>query len=251
MATKAVGVIPARWGSTRFPGKSLAMICGKPMIRWVYERVSLAESLSAVVVATDDGRIRAAVESFGGKVAMTRPDHPSGTDRVAEAARGMAAGVIVNIQGDEPMMDPSVIDGLVGVMMKERRWDMATAAAPVAERREVDDPSVVKVVCDGDGRALYFSRSPIPFDRDGIISPGSLPYRRHLGIYAYRKGFLGRLVKCPPSRLEEIEKLEQLRALHIGGRIKVIDVTACGVGVDTPSDVPRVEAMIRRAGLAV
>jgi len=221
------------------------------MIRWVYERVSMARSLSAVLVATDDERIRVAVESFGGKVAMTGARHPSGTDRVAEAVSDIKASVVINIQGDEPMIDPAVIDRLARAMVSDRKWDMATAAAPLSSREDLEDPSVVKVVCGENGRALYFSRSPIPYDRDGNIPFADLPYLRHLGIYAYRRRFLARLVARRPCRLEEIERLEQLRALHMDGRIKVIEVNECGVGVDTPADVPRVEKLMRRARLAV
>jgi 3-deoxy-manno-octulosonate cytidylyltransferase (CMP-KDO synthetase) len=247
---RAVGVIPARYGSTRLPGKSLVPLCGKPLVQWVYERARQARRLSDLCVATDDERIRRAVESFGGRVAMTRADHPSGTDRVAEAARGLGAEVVVNIQGDEPLIDPALIDRLAGAF-DEPGWDMATAATPIARAAELANPAVVKVVTARDGAALYFSRAAIPHERDpGSIPTGTVACRRHIGIYAYRAAFLERLVREPPSLLERIEKLEQLRALELGARIRVVDAASAGVGVDTPEDVPAAEAALRAAGLA-
>lgn len=246
--TGVVGVIPARWGSTRLPGKALAMLCGKPLIQWVLERVRLARYLDEVVVATDDERIRSAVARIGGKAVLTRPDHPSGTDRVAEAVAGSGAGIVINIQGDEPLIDPELIDGLAKVMVDELEWDMATAAAPIRGGEELDKPSVVKVVWDKAGRAMYFSRSVIPFVRDA--RPEGLQHWRHVGIYAYRRAFLDRLVATPPCVLELAEKLEQLRALHLGGRIKVVQTRESGVGVDTPEDVAVAESALRAAGLA-
>lgn len=242
-----VGVIPARWGSTRFPGKSLAPLCGKPMIQWVYERTAQA-GLDRLVVATDDDRIREAVEAFGGEVVMTRADHPSGTDRVAEAAAAAGADVVVNIQGDEPLIDPGLVDRLAGLLADDPGWDMATAAVPVTDPGDVEAASVVKVVTAGDGGALYFSRSPIPHVRDGAPDPGL--YLRHLGIYAFQRPFLERLVATPPCPLEIAEKLEQLRALHIGARMCVVRTEGGGIGVDIPEDVPRAEAALREAGLA-
>jgi len=247
-ATGVVGVIPARWASTRLPGKALAPLCGKPLIQWVLERVRAARRLDDVIVATDDERIRAAVARLGGKAVMTRPDHPSGTDRVAEAVAGMEAGIVINIQGDEPLIDPGLIDGLAQAMVEDSGWDMATAAAPVRCEEELNRPSVVKVVCDGSGRALYFSRSVIPFVRD--TPPAGLEHWRHVGIYAYRRAFLNRLVATAPCVLEQAEKLEQLRALHLGGRIKVVRTVEAGLGVDTPGDIALAEAALRAAGLA-
>lgn len=242
---KAIGVIPARWGSTRLPGKSLIPICGKPLIQWVLERTKMAGALDDVVVATDDRRIFDAVTGLGAKAVMTRADHPSGTDRVAEAVRGMAADVVVNIQGDEPLIDPALIDELVNVMGRSD-WDMATAVTPIEDAQELNSPSVVKVVWNERRQALYFSRSAIPFvrDRPGVCEHGL--HWRHIGIYAYRKSFLDRLVREPPCALEQAEKLEQLRALHLGGRIAVIETGERGIGVDTPEDVGRVEEMIRQ-----
>lgn len=245
-ASTAVGVLPARWGSTRFPGKSLALIAGKPLIVRVLERARLARRLREIVVATDDVRIRKAVENAGGRVVMTRPDHPSGTDRVADAASAMTDEIIVNIQGDEPLMDPVLIDRLVDVMIAEPDLDMATAASPLADESEADMSSVCKVVMDVNDRAMYFSRHPIPFVRDADFQAGGTLRWRHIGIYLYRRDFLGRLVAEPPCLLEKAECLEQLRALHLGARIKVVRTLEPGLGVDVPGDIARVEALIRR-----
>ena len=241
---KAIGVIPARWGSTRFPGKSLAPICGRPMIAWVVERAAGARRLAEVLVATDDERIRAVVEALGFGAVMTRGDHPSGTDRIAEAVRGRDADVVVNIQGDEPLIDPGLVDRLVAEMAGGA-WEMATAAAVIEDPAAVADPSVVKVVCNRHGQALYFSRSVIPFVRDGGFDRGGL-YRRHIGLYAYRRDFLERMVAERPCRLERAEMLEQLRAMDMGARIRVLDWCGELAGVDTPEDVPRVERLMAR-----
>lgn len=246
--TRVIGVIPARWASTRLPGKALVPVCGKPLIQWVLERVRLARRLDAVLVATDDARIRDTVQRLGGEAVMTRADHPSGTDRVAEAVVGRAAGVVINIQGDEPLIDPELINRLAEAMVTECDWDMATAATPIRDEEELARPSVVKVVWGGQGQALYFSRSVIPFVRDA--RPAGMRYWRHVGIYAYRREFLERLVLTPPCALEQAEKLEQLRALHLGGRMKVLETGEVSVGVDTPEDVALAEAALRRAGLA-
>jgi 3-deoxy-manno-octulosonate cytidylyltransferase (CMP-KDO synthetase) len=245
---KTVGVIPARWASTRLPGKSLVQICGKPLIQRVVERVKLAKRLDAVLVATDDKRIADVVNSLGVQAVMTRPDHPSGTDRIAEALKGVKADIIINIQGDEPLIDPKLIDSLAEVMAADRKWDMGTAAAPITNDNDLNNPSVVKVVWDENGRALYFSRSVIPFVRDRNPQRYEELHWRHIGIYAYRKSFLEKFVKTPPSLLEKAEKLEQLRALHIGGKIVVIQTAETGIGVDTPDDVKYVEKIIRKGG---
>jgi len=245
---KIVGVIPARWASTRLPGKSLVQICGKPLIQRVVERVRLAKRLDTVLVATDDKRIADVVNALGVKAVMTRPDHPSGTDRIAEALEGIKADIVINIQGDEPLIDPKLIDSLAKVMASGKEWDMGTAAAPITNDNDLNNPSVVKVVWDENGRALYFSRSVIPFVRDKKPESGKALHWRHIGIYAYRKSFLEKFVKTSPSLPEKSEKLEQLRALHIGGRIVVIQTAEAGIGVDTPEDVKYVEAIIRKAG---
>jgi 3-deoxy-manno-octulosonate cytidylyltransferase (CMP-KDO synthetase) len=241
---RVIGVIPSRWGSTRFPGKSLYPIFGKPLVQWVVEAVKRAKSLDDVIVATDDERIERAVRGFV-KVAMTRPDHPSGTDRVAEAAKAGDDDIVINIQGDEPLIDPALIDALALRMRSDPGWAMATAACPVRTMRDLEARTVVKVVLARDGGALYFSRLPIPCRRDGEPDLGSGLYLRHLGIYAYRGAFLKRLVGEPPCALEKTESLEQLRALYLGGRIAVIRTEDQGVGVDTPADVEAVEAILR------
>ncbi|HMO51557.1 MAG TPA: 3-deoxy-manno-octulosonate cytidylyltransferase [Kiritimatiellia bacterium] len=246
---KTIGVIPARYGSTRLPGKSLVAICGKPLVQWVYERARLARRLDGLVVATDDSRIVQAVEAFGGVAVMTRSDHPSGTDRIAEAVAGRQGDIVINIQGDEPLIDPALIDQLANVMTGEGDWDMATAVCPIHDAADLENPAVVKAVWAADGRALYFSRAPIPFLRDQHDPPAGLQHWRHIGIYAYRRAFLDKLVKTPPCVLELTEKLEQLRALDLGGRIRVVTTEEAGLGVDTPEDVPKAEAALRAAGL--
>lgn len=240
-----IGIIPARWASTRLPGKSLVQLCGRPMIQRVVERAQAATTLSAVLVATDDMRIAEAVRGFGGNAVMTKPDHPSGTDRIAEAAAGIDADLVVNIQGDEPLLEPSLIDRLVRQMQADATWDMGTAAAPIHCEEDLASSSVVKVVWGEQHQALYFSRSLIPCVRDREDAGMEGLYWRHLGLYAYRTAFLRRLVAAPPCKLEKAEKLEQLRALYMGARMVVIETTDTGVGVDTPADVVRVERMIR------
>ena len=247
---RIIGVIPSRWGSTRFPGKSLYPICGRPLVAWVVAAAQRAKRLDTVIVATDDERIAAAVRGTGAKLAMTRPDHPSGTDRVAEAANPADDDIIINIQGDEPLIEPALIDALAERMCADPAWDMATVACPITTRRDLDARTVVKVVMAHDGNALYFSRLPIPCRRDGEPDLTARLYWRHLGIYAYRGAFLKRLVSEPPCALEKTESLEQLRALHIGGRIAVIPTEHAGVGVDTPEEVGYVEAEMRKRGLA-
>lgn len=242
---RIIGVIPSRWGSTRFPGKSLYPICGKPLVQWVVEAVQRARLLDEVLVATDDERIAAAVSRFV-KVVMTRPDHPSGTDRVAEAAQPQDDDIVINIQGDEPLINPDLIDGLAARMKADPGWAMATAACPIRNVRDLEARTVVKVVLAQDGGALYFSRLPIPCRREGEPDLSSGLYLRHLGIYAYRGAFLKRLVNEKPCALETTESLEQLRTLYLGGRIAVIQTEELGVGVDTPEDVAVVEAIIRK-----
>ena len=251
MGARAIGVIPSRWGSTRFPGKSLAPVGGKPLLAWVVQRARQARRLAEILVATDDARIAAAAESFGVAVAMTSPDHPSGTDRIAEAIRGRAADVVVNVQGDEPLIDPALIDRVAGTLLDAADWDMATAAAPIRSVEELHNSDVVKVVRARDGRALYFSRSVVPHVRGAPAGHPPVPgeHFRHIGIYGYRRAFLERLVREPPCALENLEKLEQLRALSIGCRMAVLDGEAFGIGVDSPADVPKAEALLRQAGL--
>jgi 3-deoxy-manno-octulosonate cytidylyltransferase (CMP-KDO synthetase) len=249
---KIVGVIPARWGSARFPGKSLTPLCGKPLIQWVIERARQAKKLEKLIVATDDGRIRNVVVELGVDAIMTRSDQPSGTDRIAEALRDVEADVVVNIQGDEPLIEPALIDELAYFLAQNADWDMATAAAPITDATEIQKASVVKVVWDHDARALYFSRSTIPHlrEKDSGIAARDPLYWRHIGIYAYRRMFLQKLVATPPCLLEKVEKLEQLRALYLGCRMKVLRVKDVGLGVDTPEDIMKAEAALKKAGLA-
>ena len=230
-------VIPSRYGATRLPGKPLAEVGGKPMIWHVWGKAMKAITPTKVVVATDDERIASVVRGFGGIAVMTSPDCVSGTDRVAEAARGMEEDIIINLQGDEPMMDPSVIDAVAAPLLSDPDVLMSTAALPGDDPVEFSLPSVVKVVTDHKGDALYFSRALIPHYRE----TGTGPYRKHLGIYGYRRDFLFRVAMFSPSPLEEAERLEQLRVLQAGYRIRVVDVAHDSVGVDTPEDLKSVE----------
>ena len=245
------GIIPSRFGSSRFPGKPLHVMAGKPLVVWVVEAVKRAKRLDDVLVATDDARIVAAVEACGGRAVMTPSDLPSGTDRIACAVRTMCGGdfrngdILVNIQGDEPLIDPALIDALVNRLTDDQRWDMATAVTPIRSAADLAAKSVVKVVLDRDGGALYFSRAPIPCDRDHDADLASGLYVRHLGIYAYRGRFLKRYVEEPPCALEKTEKLEQLRALWMGAKIATVRTDDEGVGVDTPEDAVRVEAILK------
>jgi 3-deoxy-manno-octulosonate cytidylyltransferase (CMP-KDO synthetase) len=251
---KTAIVIPARYASSRLPGKPLLRQTGKYLIQHVYERACLCRRAAAVVVATDDPRIVAAVESFGGRVATTRRDHPSGTDRVAEVARQLDADVVLNLQGDEPLIDPASLDCLFDLLRDNPTVPMATLAVPLATAEQWHNPNCVKVVCDAAGRALYFSRSPIPFVRDGRPDFAARPpcFLQHLGLYAYRRDFLLRLASLPPAPLEQAEKLEQLRVLALGHPIQVGVVGHAGLGVDTYEDYQRFVAVYRqsRAGRA-
>lgn len=240
---RALGVIPARYDSSRFPGKPLADILGKPMVQHVWERACASDCLDDVVVATDDERIREAVRQFGGRVVMTGASHRSGTDRVAEAASACAADVVVNIQGDEPMVDPGMISEVVQPFRDGAGADMVTLKKEVFHDSEFADPGVVKVVSDPAGWALYFSRSLIPYPR---ARTRQFHVYEHVGLYAYTRDCLLRLAALPPSNLEEIEGLEQLRALENGIRIFVVQ-TSCrtaAVSVDTPADLERVREIL-------
>jgi 3-deoxy-manno-octulosonate cytidylyltransferase (CMP-KDO synthetase) len=233
-------VIPARYASSRLPGKPLLRSTGKYLIQHVYERACRAKA-DAVVVATDDSRIEAAVRSFGGKVVMTRRDHASGTDRVAEAAANLDADVIVNLQGDEPDIDPAAINRLPALLEQDPAAGVATLAVPITDRHGFAVPNCVKVVVDRNGRALYFSRSPIPFVRDGEPDFAARPPRflQHVGIYGYRREYLMQLAALPSEPLEQLEKLEQLRVLAHGRPIQVGVVAHAGRGVDTFDDYQR------------
>lgn len=242
--------IPARYASSRLPGKLLLELGGKTLLEHVHDRAR-ASGAAEVVVATDDERIARVATDFGASVCMTDPALPSGSDRVAAAAAARQepdTQVIVNLQGDEPFMPAAVIAQVAGLLAGTDAPDMATVCEPLATREDYANPNVVKVARNGDARALYFSRAPIPFLRDGDWQPGP-HYRRHVGLYAYTVGFLARYVAWPPAALEEIERLEQLRALAHGASIAVPDaVAACGIGIDTPDDLARARALIADGG---
>ena len=246
---KTYGIIPSRFGSSRFPGKPLAMLAGKPLVAWVVEAVKKAKSLDEVMVATDDERIVKAVEEYGGVAVMTPSELPSGTDRIACALKNRLGrdfeddDILVNIQGDEPLIDPALIDSLVA-KMKSGAYEMATAVTPIKSLKDYEAKTVVKVVLAKDDSALYFSRAPIPCDRDHSPDLATSLYVRHLGIYAYRGGFLKRYIVEPQCELEKTEKLEQLRALYMGARIAVVRTDDEGVGVDTPEDARRVAELL-------
>jgi 3-deoxy-manno-octulosonate cytidylyltransferase (CMP-KDO synthetase) len=231
-------VIPARYASTRLPGKPLLKETGKYLIQHVYERACEARCATDVIVATDDERIFDAVREFGGRVVMTRSDHASGTDRIAEVAAHLPAALIINLQGDEPQFDPAALDHLAGLLISDSSADMATLAVPIADRDTYYNPNAVKVVCDVNGRALYFSRSPIPMARDGEPDFSARPplFLQHLGVYAYRREFILKIANTQAHPLELTEKLEQLRVLATGGTIKVGFVAVAHKGVDTPND---------------
>lgn len=243
--SKAVGIIPARWASTRFPGKPLHRIGGKPLLRHVWERCRRAKSLDSVIIATDDMRIAQAAFGWGAEVALTSSRHRSGTDRVAEIVRkAKEVAYVINIQGDEPLADPRLIDRLVATLRGDNKIDIVTAAHPFESPKDAESPHQVKVVVDLKGNALYFSRSPIPF-RQGKDAGARL--LRHQGIYGFRRGALLQFVKWKPSRLERAESLEQLRALENGVRVHVLVTKHGSPGVDTPQDAKALEQKLARA----
>lgn len=240
-----IAVIPSRYASTRLPGKPLVDICGKPMVQHVYERVRQVSLFDELLVATDDERIVRAVTAFGGNACMTSPDCPSGSDRLIEVASSHPADIYVNVQGDEPLVEPSSIERLARVMLENPDLQMGTLCYPVSEQ-QAQNPNLVKVVRAHNGNALYFSRSPIPFPRSGGIAPS---YFGHLGMYAYRREFLMNFGNLPWSSLENTEKLEQLRVLQAGIAIRVLEVEPSGPGVDTPEDLEEVRRILmERAG---
>lgn len=256
---KVVAIIPARWNSTRFKGKVLAKINGKSMVRHVWEKVKAAHSVDEVIVAVDKEKVFKAVESFGGTAVFTSPDHPSGTDRLAEVVNNMEADIVINVQADEPMVQPLMIDSLAQVYEYERNVHMATLIKRIDDRDEIYNPNVVKVVVDRKGFALYFSRSPIPYIRDtGDETPGpegeidiSGRYFKHIGLYSYTKDFLFTYTNLPKSTLEKEESLEQLRAIEHGYKIKTIETRYDTIGVDTPADLARVEEIMKTNETAV
>ena len=255
---KAVAVIPARYSSTRLPGKPLLDIAGKPLVVWVAERARAASSISRTIVATDDPRIVDAVSAAGFDAVITRADHLSGTDRIAEVAHNLSADIIVNVQGDEPLIDPETINRAVNALIEDPNAQMSTTCEPITEAADVSNPSVVKVTFDENGYATGFSRNPIPFPNQAVEQYGSLEaalgspdasgllgsFRKHTGLYAYRRDFLLKFARWPASESETRESLEQLRALDRGVKIKVVEAASPSIGVDTPEDLERVRAMM-------
>lgn len=249
---KITAIIPARFASTRFEGKALADIVGKPMVQHVYERATRASLVSEVIVATDDERIRAAVNGFGGRVVMTGQRHETGTDRLAEVAENLDSDLIVNVQGDEPLIEPAMIDEAIRPLLDQPSIPMGTLKSRISTLHDFLSPNVVKVVTDRDGFALYFSRSPLPNFRDkwhdlkdeAFVS-GKLLCYKHVGLYVYRRDFLLRFAQMPPTCLEHAEKLEQLRVLENGYRIRVVETEHSSIGVDTPGDLEKVLEKLR------
>lgn len=244
---KVLAVIPARHASSRFPGKPLARIAGKPMIQRVVERVRQATHVSRVVVATDDPRIESAVADFGGEAIMTRRDHSTGTDRVAEVAVHIPAEIYVNVQGDEPLIDPGTIDALASTMLEEESVQIAGPCTAIVHANDIMDPNVTKVVRDFDGNALYFSRAPIPWVRDRNESVAARHWK-HIGLYAFRREALLDFPTLPPGELERLEQLEQLRWLENGYRIRIVESEYDAISVDVPSDIGRVEKLLIEQG---
>ena len=245
---RVTAVIPARYASTRFPGKPLADLGGKPMIQWVCEGAQRCPLIDRVLVATDDQRIADAVTAFGGIAVVTRADHQTGTDRIAEVAAGLPSELIVNVQGDEPLIDPAMIEAAVKPLLDNPTIPMGTLKTPLTSLEEYCNPNVVKVVTDRQGFALYFSRAPIPYPRDFVNALDTrwheLASAKHVGLYVYRRDFLQRFPTLAPTPLEEQEKLEQLRALEHGYRISVAETAHAVQGVDTPEDLERVRQLL-------
>lgn len=243
-SSRTLVAIPARWGSTRFPGKPLHLIAGKPLVQHVWERCQGCKQIDDIIIATDDVRIAEAAAGFGAKAVLTSPDHPSGTDRIAEAAKSFPDHrILINVQGDEPLISPALIDELACTMRDDPGVKMITAAAPIHDPAQITDANVVKVIFDTHGDALYFSRSPLPFVRNPEAWPRSY---RHLGIYGFQRSFLFQFVAWPPSRLERTESLEQLRALENGSRIRVVLTDELSPGVDTPEQAAAIEKHLQK-----
>ncbi|HOW87199.1 MAG TPA: 3-deoxy-manno-octulosonate cytidylyltransferase [Candidatus Omnitrophota bacterium] len=240
---KAIGVIPARLGSTRLSEKILRSVAGKPMIQHVWERAKQAKKFEDVIIATDDARIEACVRGFGGKACMTRKDHPNGTSRIAEVTERFKQDIVINIQGDQPLVDPKALDEMVSIFEKEKNVEMLTLAVRMTDKASYENPNVVKVVCDAEGNALYFSRAAIPFfqgKQDCAFS-----FLKHLGVYGYRRDFLKEFIGWGPGVLENTEKLEQLRVLERGRSIRVIETAYDFISVDTEEDLQEVEKRLQ------
>ncbi len=241
---KIIGVIPARYGSTRFPGKPLVNLKGRPLIQWTIEGAKKSKLLSEVIVATDDERIKQACEAVGAKVVMTASDLPTGSDRIHAAIKDIDCDVVVNVQGDEPMVTGELIDRLAQVFINDPKMDMATLAHPLTDE-ELQSPNAVKVVLNRHDEALYFSRYAIPYSRVKAADMGTWDgCLKHIGMYAYSKSFLKEFCEAPPALIEQAESLEQLRALYLGAKIKVIKVKEASLGVDTPEDLAKLEKLL-------
>ncbi|MFH1478949.1 MAG: 3-deoxy-manno-octulosonate cytidylyltransferase [Candidatus Omnitrophota bacterium] len=241
----AIGIIPARYGSTRFEGKLLADLCGKPVIQHTWENAKKSKSIEDLIIATDDKRIYNLAKGFGANVTYTSKAHKSGSDRLTEVVSTIDTKIVVNIQADEPFIHPTMIDEVVSPLLKDKSIHMSTLCHKIKNREELLDPNVVKVVVDRSGLALYFSRSPIPYDRNNSLK--TTGYYKHIGLYAYTRDFLFTFKSLPQSRLEKIERLEQLRALENGYNIKVSETRFDTVGIDTPEDLERAYELIRGA----
>lgn len=240
-----VAIIPARYASERFPGKVIVPLAGKPLVAHTYDRAVRAKRVSRAIVATDDLRVVAALKPFGVDTVMTRSDHATGTDRIAEVAANLDADIIVNVQGDEPLVDPELIDATIQPLIDDPALQMSTARNPITDPELINDPNCVKVVCDKNGRALYFSRSTIPYIRDRGLEPrGMNIYWQHIGLYVFRREFLMKFAKMPSTPLERLEKLEQLRVLENGYSIAVVEARDRSIGVDTPDDLIRAEKLL-------
>lgn len=241
----SVAIIPARYASERFPGKVIAPLAGKPLVAHTYDRTRQARALTDTLVATDDARVVDALQPYGVKTVMTRSDHATGTDRIAEVAENLDADIVVNVQADEPLVDPGLIDATIQPLLDDPDVPMATARHPIHESAQINDPNCVKVVCDSRGRALYFSRSPVPFLRATGRDPlHENVYWQHIGLYVFRRAFLLEYARMPSTPLEQLEKLEQLRVLEHGYPIAVVEARERSIGVDTPEDLARAEAAL-------
>ena len=244
---RVVAIIPARFASTRYPGKVIAPLLGHPLVYHTWLRASQASLVDQVIVATDSPEVATALAPYPIDVVMTRDDHATGTDRIAEVAADLDAEIVVNVQGDEPAIDPAAIDAVIQPLLDDPTLDMATARRPITDIRMISDPNVVKVICDSRGRALYFSRLPIPYIRDEADRAGNLAcYWQHIGLYVYRREFLLNFARMPQTPLEKLEKLEQLRALENGHDIAAIETNYEVIGVDVPDDLAEVSALLQR-----
>jgi 3-deoxy-manno-octulosonate cytidylyltransferase (CMP-KDO synthetase) len=246
-STSVLIVIPARYASSRFPGKPLAPIAGKPMIQHVVERVKQAQQQVRVVIATEDERILQAAKEFGAEAVMTRPDHKTGTDRVAEVAAHIQADIYINVQGDEPLIDAGTIDAVIETMAEDESIQLATPCSAITHQPDIMDPNVVKAVMDFDGNALYFSRAPIPWVRDTGTKVAAR-HTKHIGLYGYRRDALLEFPTLPPGELERVEQLEQLRWLENGFKIRVVETEYDAVSVDVPADIAKVEKILSVQG---